>query len=101
MEAKHEAVMGVCSKRFQSSVVISTRRGNKGEVPFVPTFICTKMKNRFHLYQNNPTRFLIGRIVSQRIITIIFYCSNRRKLRKNNKLWAMDSEREREIERGD
>ena len=51
-----------------------------GEVPFVPTFICTKMKNRSHLYQNYSTRFLIGQLVSQRIITLIFYSSNRRKL---------------------
>ena len=51
---------------------------------FVPKWkigaICTKMKNRCHLYQNYSTRFLIGRIVSQRIITLIYYCSNRRKL---------------------
>ena len=46
----------------------------------VPRFICTKMKNRSHLYQNYSTRFLIGRIVSQRIITLIFYCSNRKKV---------------------
>ena len=41
------------------------------------------MKNRAHLYRNYSTRFLIGRIVSQRIITFIFYCSNKKTKQQN------------------
>ena len=66
-------------KKWQTQTELFHRTSN-GEVPFVPRFICTKTKNRSHLYQNYSTRFLIGRIVSQQIITLIFYCSNRRKL---------------------
>ena len=51
-----------------------------GEVPFVPTIICTKMKNRSHLYRSYSARFLIGRIVSEQLFTLVFYYSNGRKL---------------------
>ena len=54
-----------------------------GTYEYAP-FICTKMKNRSHLYQNYSTRFLIGRIVSQRIITLIFYCSNKKIKQQNS-----------------
>ena len=56
------------------------RSSKCGEVPNVPRFSCAKMKIGHICTKIFQFRFMIGRVVSQRIITLNFFCSNCIKL---------------------